>query len=231
MYRKKMLGQLYLSEFFLPFGGKLCADNQWVQLAEMMPWEEIEKNYIKNFKGSSGQKAISARIAFGAVYIQLKCGYTDIKVVDEIRENPYLQYFLGYTGFSDEPPFDSSMMVHFKKRLTVDFIQEISNKISCQDDKDNDHHSDGNNSCGVNDDQVITNEQPNKGKLLLDATCTPADIHYPTDIRLLNDSREKLEEIIDELIDQVREPDEKRPRDYRRNILSFQSSETNRAKI
>jgi IS5 family transposase len=185
-----------------------------------MPWEEIEKNYIKNFRGSSGQKAISARIAFGAVYIQLKCGYTDYKVVEEIRENPYLQYFLGYTGFSNEPPFDSSMMVHFKKRLTVDFIQEISNKISSQGDKDNDHHSDGNNSGGVNDDQddqVITNEQPNKGKLLLDATCTPADIHYPTDIRLLNDSREKLEEIIDELIDQVREPDEKRPRDYRRN--------------
>ena len=101
-----MPGQLYLSEFFLPFGGKLCADNQWVQLAEMMPWEEIEKNYSKNFRGSSGQKAISARIAFGAVYIQLKCGYTDIKVVDEIRENPYLQYFLGYTGFSDEPPKD-----------------------------------------------------------------------------------------------------------------------------
>jgi hypothetical protein len=108
-----MPGQLYLSEFFLPFGGKLRADNQWVQLAGMMPWDDIEKDYVQNFKGGSGQKAILARIAFGAVYIQLKCGYTDVQTVEEIRENPYLQYFLGYTGFSDEPPFDSSMMVHF----------------------------------------------------------------------------------------------------------------------
>jgi IS5 family transposase len=220
MYRKKMSGQLYLSEFFLPFGGKLRADNQWVQLEELIPWGEIEKNYIKNFKSSTGQKAISARMAFGAVYIQLKSGYTDIQVVEEIRENPYLQYFLGYTGFSDEPPFDSSMMVHFRKRITVDFIQEITDKISKVKDKDDDHHSDDDKSGGGNEHQVGQvkgNEQPNKGKLLLDATCTPADIHYPTDIRLLNDSREKLEEIIDELFEQVREPDEKRPRDYRRN--------------
>jgi len=220
MYRKKMSGQLYLSKFFLPFGGKLRADNQWVQLSELMPWDAIEKNYIQNFKGGSGQKAISARIAFGAIYIQLKCGYTDIQVVEAIRENPYLQYFLGYTGFSDEPPFDCSMMVHFRKRITVDFVQEMTERISGQKDEDDDHHSDDSSS-GKDDenqeDNVKTNEQPNKGKLLIDATCAPADIHYPTDIRLLNDSRVKLEEIIDELFEQVREPDEKKPRDYRRN--------------
>jgi hypothetical protein len=30
---------------------------------------------------------------------------------------------------------------------------------------------------------------------LLDATCTPADIKYPTDIGILNEAREKTEEI------------------------------------
>jgi len=33
----------------------------------------------------------------------------------------------------------------------------------------------------------------------VDATCTPADIQYSTDVRLLNEAREKLEEIIDVL--------------------------------
>ena len=37
----------------------------------------------------------------------------------------------------------------------------------------------------------------NQGKLIVDATCTPADITYPTDIKLLNEAREKTEEIID----------------------------------
>ncbi|MBI9100712.1 MAG: transposase [Spirochaetaceae bacterium] len=35
--------------------------------------------------------------------------------------------------------------------------------------------------------------------MLVDATCTPADIRYPTDLSLLNEAREKTEEIIDVL--------------------------------
>jgi hypothetical protein len=31
----------------------------------------------------------------------------------------------------------------------------------------------------------------NKGTLLIDATCAPADIRYPTDLSLLNEAREK----------------------------------------
>jgi hypothetical protein len=49
---------------------------------------------------------------------------------------------------------------------------------------------------------------------VLDATCTPADIQFPTDVRLLNDARELLEDIVDTL----HAPDkgkEKRPRTYR----------------
>jgi hypothetical protein len=37
----------------------------------------------------------------------------------------------------------------------------------------------------------------NKGKLILEATCAPADIRYPTDISLLNEARENTEEIMD----------------------------------
>jgi hypothetical protein len=39
----------------------------------------------------------------------------------------------------------------------------------------------------------------NSGKLILDATCTLADITYSTDLKLLNDAREKTETIIDTL--------------------------------
>lgn len=37
------------------------------------------------------------------------------------------------------------------------------------------------------------------GKIILDATCAPADIQYPIGTRLLNEAREKLEEIMDVL--------------------------------
>jgi len=42
-------------------------------------------------------------------------------------------------------------------------------------------------------------EIPNKGQLILDATCAPADIAWPTNLNLLNDAREKTEQVIDQL--------------------------------
>jgi hypothetical protein len=51
--------------------------------------------------------------------------------------------------------------------------------------------------------------------LLVDATCAPSDIRYPTDISLLNESREKLEEIIDVLHEPLK-GDQKKCRTYRR---------------
>jgi len=39
----------------------------------------------------------------------------------------------------------------------------------------------------------------NAGKLIVDATACPQDIRYPTDLDLLNDAREKSEELIDHL--------------------------------
>ena len=38
--------------------------------------------------------------------------------------------------------------------------------------------------------------------LTIDASCTPADITYPTDLKLLNEARESTERIIDDLCDQ-----------------------------
>ncbi len=40
-------------------------------------------------------------------------------------------------------------------------------------------------------------ESKNKGKLILDATCAPADIRYPTDLEILNQARKQTETIID----------------------------------
>ena len=50
MYRKANRDQLSLEEFFLPFGGRLSADNRWVKLARLMPWDLIEDLYAESFK-------------------------------------------------------------------------------------------------------------------------------------------------------------------------------------
>ena len=59
------------------------------------------------------------------------------------------------------------------------------------------------------------NESPNRGKLIIEATCVPADISYPTDLGLLNGARVHTEKIIDILYKQLKGKTNKKPRTYR----------------
>ena len=205
MYREKVSGQLEFEEFYLPFGGKLNGDNRWVKLSKLIPWDEIENKYAKHFSKNMGAPAKPLRMSLGALIIKEKCGFTDEETVEQIRENPYLQYFIGLSEFTDEAPFDPSMMVHFRKRINLEMLAEINEMImkpakpkkTKNDENDND-----------------TGSGNNQGKLILDTTCTPADIRYPTDFSLLNEAREKLEIIIDRLHEPFIGKDIK-PRTYR----------------
>jgi len=190
---------------------------------------------------------------------------TDRETVESISENPYMQYFIGLSGFEMRSPFHHSMMTHFRKRLT-EVLAEINEMVAIEgakqakDDDDNDTNGGmkgkakrankkGTPSVTVEQQALFTatnvettesttsvepespkvassetlseKEQasvmeseepslPNEGTLLVDATCAPADVAYPTDLNLLNEAREKLEAMIDTLhkpvIGQVAKP-------------------------
>ncbi|AFV02722.1 IS5 family transposase ISBco3 [bioreactor metagenome] len=235
MYKPTEQQITFPHEFFLPFGGNLNPDNKWCKLALMIPWAEVEKKYARSFPVSRGQKAYSVRLALGSLIIQNVKSLSDRDTVEEITENPYMQYFIGLSAFVDKPPFNHSLMTHFRKRLDKDIINEI-NEITSRlageheypenpddpddsDGSDDTPPSDGEDSDDTGQEEK-TNEEPsetkNSGKLILDATCTPADIHYPTDIWLLNTTRQALEEIID-VLHAPHAGILKKPRSYRRN--------------
>lgn len=47
IYRREHGHQLSFEDFFMPFDGKLCGDNRWIQLAELIPWDELEDDYAE----------------------------------------------------------------------------------------------------------------------------------------------------------------------------------------
>lgn len=198
MYRKEHTNQLTFENFYLPFGGHLCGSNRWVILSEQIPWRQIEEAYGQHFCQDNGSPAKTARIAFGALIIKERLGTSDRETVEQIRENPYLQYFLGLMEYQDTPPFDHSMMTHFRKRFDKDMLTSINESIvqgvmePGGENKAVDTHSDKDQ--GSKDQN---NPPSHRGKMIVDATCTPADIAYPTDLTLLNEARQKSEEIID----------------------------------
>jgi IS5 family transposase len=211
MMYTKTEGQLILpGDFFLPFGGKLNKTNRWITLASLVPWERIESLYAKSFKKSlKGEKALSIRIALGTLIIQERCQLSDRETVIQISENPYFQYFIGLAGFQNDEPFHHSLMTHFRKRLTPAVLGQVNEWIAVaaakeaqeQENTKDDEPKNGASTGKKGTDSATkrTTEDTNQGTLLLDATCTPADIAYPTDLSLLNEAREKLEGIIDAL--------------------------------
>ena len=96
MYKFKSK-QLEFEDFALPFDGKLRSDNRWVKMAKFIPWKQFDSSYAKCLSGSKmGSPALSVRIAIGALIIKERLGTSDEETVEQIRENPYLQYFLGF---------------------------------------------------------------------------------------------------------------------------------------
>mgnify|MGYP000956538996 FL=1 len=85
-------------QFDMVFGGSLKADNRWVILASLIPWKEVEEKYSKLFVANNGRPAIPVRVALAALILKEKMKSSDEELVEQIRESPYLQYFLGYEG-------------------------------------------------------------------------------------------------------------------------------------
>lgn len=193
--------QINFSDFNQPLGLTMNSNNRWIKKAEIIPWNQLEKEYADLFEGKNGQVAKPLRLALGALLIQIEYGYSDEETVLQIQENPYLQFFCGMSGYEDKPPFDSSLMVHFRKRLTPEIIHKVNELVIAKGlekaSKDK------------NDDK---NDPPkNSGTIIVDATCAPSNIKYPQDTELLNEAREKLEKIIDVLHNRA---DGKKPRTY-----------------
>lgn len=204
MYKRRE-GQISIDEFITPFG-KLDQENRWVKKSNLLPWQRIEERYAALFASETGNVAKPVRMAVGALIIKQETGLSDEGVLQAIVENPYMQFFIGLREFTTKAPFAATSMVYFRKRLGGEVMKEInemtfapSQAEKIGDDDDNDDAS-GDGQGGSGDAaQGAGDGRENEGFLLLDATCAPADITYPTDVELLSEAREKLEDIIDTL--------------------------------
>ncbi len=222
MYKPADKTQTSFLDFNQPIGLHLNPGNRWVQMAEKVPWDVFEVKYAGLFPSDTGNVAKQLRMALGSLIIQNRYQFSDRELVEQITENPYYQYFVGLPGYQDTPPFDASTLVLFRKRITAEMLNEANEYLLARKDDD----QDGPPSSGSGgDENVSREEEPNKGTLVIDATCAPANIRYPQDISLLNEAREKLECMIYRMCKSYGLP---LPRRYRRrarkDYLAFAKS-------
>ena len=200
MIRYKSCRQLSISEFKMPFEAKLDENNRRVVLSKIVPREELARLYYKNFKSNRGAPTKDARLV-PKVIIKHIMKTDDHGVIEMIRENPCMQYFLGLRAFTYEQVMTPSLLVSIRKQIDLDVFESLTDDLirkglkvksgakpeEVDTDTDNDNDDDPDPHPG------------NKGKLQLDATVRDTDIKYPTDLDLLNESHQKAEELIDDL--------------------------------
>jgi len=210
---KKHDGQITIAEFYSPFGN-LDPKNRWVQVANLIPWSHLEERYAQQFCNDNGAPAINFRMALGTLIIKQMTGHSDDIVIQDILENPYMQFLIGLHEFTIKAPFAQSSVTNFRKYISADMLAEANEYIFGKrnsDDNDN-PPTDG---VDNNEESPKQSDKPNRGTLMHDATCTPANIGYPTDVNLLNEAREKLEGIVDVLYPYS--ANRVKPRTYRNN--------------
>lgn len=211
MMYKRHLNQINLLDEPEYFGGiALDKDNEWVKLAKMIPWHEFEDEYADLFPSSTGQPACSVRLALGSLLIKERYQFSDEETVAHITMNPYLQYFIGLEAYTTKSPFDASMLTRFRKRIPLKMLEEVNDIIISrpkQKKKTSDDDTDDRGRGGSAGD--------NEGTLILDATCAPQNIRFPTDASLLNEARLNAERIIDKLHGNGLTDGRLKPRTYR----------------
>jgi hypothetical protein len=209
--------QLSLSLFKHPFERELDKENRWVKLTAIIPWDALAEEYAKNLQSNSGRKSVDLRTVIAALIVKHKLGLDDRGTVAMIQENIYLQYFCGLPGFTTDPVFDPSLFVDIGKRLGNAAFDKFNQRIIEKAEALKPHHGriikkqkqkkdDENDPAG--------SSPSNKGLLKVDASVADQEITYPTDLKLLNKSRENLERIIDILFDHRLHGN--KPRDHRR---------------
>lgn len=199
---KPMDRQMHIFDYTLEDTFKLDPNNRWVKRAKAVPWELAEEKYAHMFR-KNGRPSKDIRMALGALLIKEYLQCSDEETVQSILEQPYLQHFIGLKKFTNQAPFDATLMVWFRKRLSAKFMAEL-NEAMCKAEAAPEDVT------PPNDDD----DEPHGGTLIVDATCAPADIKYPMDTGLLAEAIEKT----DDMIDAMQEPlkgKTARPRTYR----------------
>jgi transposase, IS5 family len=189
---------------------QLSANNRWVKLAALIPWDELAQIYRGSFHSKLGAPSVDARVVIGALIIKHKLKLDDRGTIALIQENPYMQYFLGFKAFRFEPVFHPSLFVTIRKRLGAEAFDEMTNELlkkaggaekeDQQQDKSNPPAAPpGDADAG---DERAEGEQDldqdgHHGILKLDATVCDQYIKYPTDLDLVGRARWESERLID----------------------------------
>jgi IS5 family transposase len=156
------------------FDQLLNPKHELVQLAKKIDWSRFETALASCYTEDMGAPAKATRLMVGLQYLKYTFNESDESVVARWVENPYWQYFCGFTHMQHEVPLDASSMSRWRKRVGAERLELLLQETI---------------------DLAVREKHVSKGELErvnVDTTVQEKNIAYPTDSKLLYKAIEKL---------------------------------------
>lgn len=92
---------------------------------EGIDWDRFEAVFAGGYSPDMGAPAKATRLMVGLQYLKYTFDESDESVVDRWVENPYWQYFCGYTHLQHRCPIHPTSMTRWRKRVGADRLVEL----------------------------------------------------------------------------------------------------------
>ena len=136
LYKKNRNIQTSLDDFNQPMGLKLNPDNQWIQKADMIPWDEIEDKYADLFPSKTGTVAKPLRMALGSLLIQKEFGFSDPGTGRTAAGESVLPVFHRAPRLPDGEAICTISLGRIQKAPNADVLNDINEMIIRYNKKD-----------------------------------------------------------------------------------------------
>lgn len=94
--------------------------HELVQLARQIDWSRFQAAFASGYSPDMGAPAKATRLMVGLQYLKYTFNESDESVVARWVENPYWQYFCGYTHLQHRCPIHPTSMSRWRKRVGPD---------------------------------------------------------------------------------------------------------------
>ncbi len=114
------------------FEQMLDPSHELIQLSRMIDWAQLDAAFVDCYRPDieAPAKAIqqagpASRLMVGLHYLKYTFNESDESAVDRWVENPYWQYFCGYTHLQHECPIHPTSMTKWRNRVGVERLESL----------------------------------------------------------------------------------------------------------
>ncbi len=156
------------------FDQMLNPRHELILLANKIDWSSMEAAFVDTYCPDLGAPAKAIRLMVGLHYLKYAFDESDESVVARWAENPYWQYFCGYTHMQHECPIHPTSMTKWRNRVGAERLEKLLTETIA---------------LAVREKHLPKSDL---ARVTVDTTVQEKNITYPTDSKLLYKAIVKL---------------------------------------